>query len=187
MYTKLLLVIVMAIACSYLTYDSHFPANYEAGTAVKKQDQLWNLGLADKGVPGEFATGLAAAALVAPVALGGQDFTPVGHNDSDENAWSRRKLIHSVGDHAKIKIQWTPNNGYTGAFAEKESIGIVRCSSATAPTAQNNAPGFGLKIFRDGVPSGNLVAMWRLQGQDNTTNFFEHDFSNHVSQLPRFK
>lgn len=38
----------------------------------------------------------------------------------------------------------------------------------------------GLKFLRDGKDSANLVAMYKLEGQDNDGNFFSHDFNTNV-------
>jgi len=186
MNKKLIFVILAAIAVSYLTYSSPFSPDYEAGTAQQKQDFIWGKALADNGKLGSFAAPLQLASLIAPLLLGGQDFEPVGHNESDQNAHGRRKLIHSVSKSAKILFNFE-SNPYTGAFAEKSCLGIIRASAATKPTAADNAPGMAIKLFRDKVPSGNFVAMWSLFGQANDSNFFSHPFSNHVSDIPFFQ
>jgi len=47
----------------------------------------------------------------------------------------------------------------------------------------NFVPGFALKFLRDKIPSGNLVAMYSVNGVE-TWNFFDKDFpfSNHVTE-----
>ena len=59
--------------------------------------------------------------------------------------------------------------------------GIIRMSLATEPDpdVKKTVPGMGLKFLRDGIDSGNLVAMFSLQGQESW-NFFKNDFSNHI-------
>lgn len=53
-------------------------------------------------------------------------------------------------------------------------------SKKTAKQAYDNfTPGFGLKFLRDGVHSGNLVAMYGVNGAESW-NFFKMDFSNHI-------
>lgn len=161
--------------------------NYQQLSASEKRDQLWNKALADNNTPGRFPNPLDLIRLVDPVALGGQEFTVVGANDSDINQdEKRRKFIHSVGSHAKVKLLWEPNNGYTGTFENTNgSHAIVRASSAKEATKNKSQPGFGLKVFKDGTASANLVAMWSLYGQDSV-NYFENNFSNHVSSLPNW-
>lgn len=65
---------------------------------------------------------------------------------------------------------------------------MIRLSTAKKPdyskTAAKDAldnftPGFGLKFFRDGVPSANLVAMYGVNGVP-TWNFFKYPASNHI-------
>ena len=38
-----------------------------------------------------------------------------------------------------------------------------------------------IKIFRDGIYSGNILAINSLVNQ-NTTNFFQSNFSNHIKE-----
>jgi len=45
------------------------------------------------------------------------------------------------------------------------------------------APGLGLKFLRDGRHAANIFAMYSLVGQANF-NFFKHDLSSHVPDLP---
>jgi len=47
------------------------------------------------------------------------------------------------------------------------------------PEVKKTTPGFGLKFLRDGVDSGNLVAMYAVVGYESW-NFFQRNFSNHV-------
>ena len=185
MNKKICLIIFLAVAVTYIAYDPPFSSGYETQSAQKKQDFIWAKALADKGVPSSFTSQIQLAPQVAPILLGGQDFAPVGHNESDQNAHGRVKLIHSVSKSAKVKFLWNANP-FTGAFSEEKSIGIMRASSAQEPKKNATAPGMGIKIFRDKVASGNFVAMWSLFGQ-NDANFFKHPFSNHVSDLPTFK
>jgi hypothetical protein len=44
---------------------------------------------------------------------------------------------------------------------------------------ENFTPGFGLKFFRDNVPSGNTIAMFGVNGVP-TWNVFTYPFSNHI-------
>jgi hypothetical protein len=40
-------------------------------------------------------------------------------------------------------------------------------------------PALAIKIFRDGMYSGNILGITSLNNQ-NTTNFFQRNFSNHL-------
>ena len=61
---------------------------------------------------------------------------------------------------------------------------IIRMSLAKQPDPQQlqTAPGIGLKFLRDGVASGNMVAMFSVDGQQSW-NFFKNNFTNHIPAL----
>jgi len=100
--------------------------------------------------------------------------------------FSRRpKLIHSVGVVADAVWRVVPNNlGYTGIFQSGCSKMYIRLSCAREPAAGAGGytPGLSMKLLRDGVPSGNMFAMYSLQGQESW-NFFTNDLTNHVPDL----
>jgi len=102
----------------------------------------------------------------------------------------RKKIVHSVGAVGLAKWVVVPNNlSYTGIFATGCDNVIMRFSSAFRPgttnsTAQANlAPAFGLKFLRDDIPSANVFALGSLLGQ-TSYNFFMHDVSNHLPDIP---
>lgn len=91
----------------------------------------------------------------------------------------RTKFIHGVGATGKVKFISNGKHPYTGLF-EGATQGIVRFSSAAqAKEDRGLAPGLGLKMLRDGIDSGNLVAMFGVNGQPEW-NFFEHDFTTWI-------
>ena len=98
----------------------------------------------------------------------------------------RVKVVHAVGSVSKVK--WIDQGGhpFTGLFKGGEA-GIARFSSAAAndPLEPGMAPAIGLKLLRDGVDSGNFVAMNSLDEQ-GSFDFFERDFYTHIesSSLP---
>jgi hypothetical protein len=112
----------------------------------------------------------------------------VGDTFQNGFAGPRNKYIHTVGNTGTVKFVPTANSeGYTGLFKGADHA-IIRMSLAiqpdqtktTAAGADGNfAPGIGLKFLRDGMPSGNLVAMYSVDGQPSW-NFFEFPFSNHI-------
>ena len=71
---------------------------------------------------------------------------------------------------------------FTGLFTGADS-GVVRLSFAGQPdiTIQHTTPAMAIKFLRDGVDSANVVASQSVDGQDSW-NFFEFDFSNHLPQ-----
>jgi len=96
----------------------------------------------------------------------------------------RPKLIHSVGVIAMANWVAQPGTPYTGVLGFGCKNLIIRLSLARQPdsTSTPYTLGIALKCLRDGVPSGNLFAMYSLQGQDSW-NFFKHDLTNHVPDL----
>eukprot|EP00656_Telonema_subtile_P029374 TRINITY_DN3251_c0_g1_i9.p1 TRINITY_DN3251_c0_g1~~TRINITY_DN3251_c0_g1_i9.p1 ORF type:complete len:450 (+),score=132.35 TRINITY_DN3251_c0_g1_i9:102-1451(+) len=91
----------------------------------------------------------------------------------------RERLIHSFGSVAQVKLTAAKNNTFTGLF-EGADHGVIRLSLAANPAFAGFTPGFGLKFFRDGQPSGNIISMYALSGQGSDYNFFKHSFKNHV-------
>ncbi len=52
----------------------------------------------------------------------------------------------------------------------------------TTPDVLNTVPGYGLKLFRDGKPSCNMVAMHKFDGQP-TFNFFANRWTNMLKEM----
>lgn len=82
---------------------------------------------------------------------------------------TRGKYIHTVGVVGKVTFEATSSK-YTGIF-KGATNGLIRLSSAVPPSLDGMimeglalAPGMGLKFLRDGVDSGNLVAMYSANG-----------------------
>lgn len=107
----------------------------------------------------------------------------VDHFDQLPNP-NRHKLIHSQGFHAEAKVTWL-NNPYTGLF-KKADFGFIRVAPAVAPDYSQSSsvdggftPGVGIKFFRDGVQSGNIVFLNSLEPVASW-NFFKHELSNHL-------
>ncbi|KAL6068405.1 hypothetical protein QOT17_008215 [Balamuthia mandrillaris] len=94
---------------------------------------------------------------------------------------TRKKLIHSVGVVAPFVWKSTGNHSYTGIFQGADKC-MIRLSLAKEEDFFSEfpmAPGMAIKCLRDGIKSANVMAMFSLLGQNNT-NFFSHDFTNHV-------
>ncbi|CDW86121.1 UNKNOWN [Stylonychia lemnae] len=160
--------------------------NYEGQSAAQKQQQLWN----------QITQNPKSNDWFSPAALAGifvESMEPslkwVG--DTFENGFfgARSKYIHTVGNTATAKFTPVSNNqGYTGIFQSGADHAVIRLSLAKQPDStkptpaqaeDNFIPGFGLKFLRDNTHSGNLVAMYGVDGA-NTWNFFRQDFSNHI-------
>ena len=92
----------------------------------------------------------------------------------------RRKLIHSVGVVGKVEWKSVGSHPYTGVFTGAQNC-LIRLSLASQPKPEvkKTTPGFGLKFLRDGMDSGNFVAMDSVDGQESW-NYFLRNFSNHI-------
>ena len=109
----------------------------------------------------------------------------------DEMPWERKvlfyghreKFIHTVGVVATAEWRSVGDHSYTGVFTGSQHV-IIRMSLAKRPDPQQlqTAPGIGLKFLRDGVASGNMVAMFSVDGQQSW-NFFKNNFTNHIPAL----
>jgi len=95
-----------------------------------------------------------------------------------------KKLIHTVGAVAKAKFVWTGNNKYTGMFKAANNV-LVRASTAQEPTADGITPAIAFKALRDGIPSGNIIGMYELDGQ-KSLNFFDNNMCSHLAARPTF-
>ena len=86
----------------------------------------------------------------------------------------RLKKTHPVGVVSKIEFVPHPDTPYTGMFRGSE-YGIMRISetTATTPEVTKTAPGFGVKLLRDGMYSANLITMFAFDGQ-KSFNFFKN-------------
>ena len=92
----------------------------------------------------------------------------------------RVKTFHCVGNTAKCTWVSLGDHQYTGMFKGGDS-GFIRLSSTATPDnqTQHMSPGFGLKLLRDGIDSGNILTQYSLDGQ-NSLNFFENSLSNNI-------
>lgn len=106
---------------------------------------------------------------------------------SDVFTIPRTKYIHSVGVVMPFKLV-ASSNKYTGMFRGAD-YGLLRFSSAASPSSTIDplygsmggfTPGVGIKMFRDGKPSANFMAMPTLDAQAcSIPNFFANTFTNH--------
>lgn len=158
----------------YCTFPAYKP--WEEQSAAAKHAAIMSLVKADKG-SGSYpsTTGIIG------VFQESVNVTMVASADVFPQA-KRTKFIHSVGAVAPFRWVSSGSHNYTGLFRGAE-YGVIRLSSATAPSQSGGmSPGAGIKLFRDGVPSANFMAMPRLTAQScaESTDFFANNFSNHV-------
>jgi hypothetical protein len=157
--------------------------SYEKQTAVVKTQKIWS----------KVTENMTPYGWYSSVALGGiffEGMSPSFDYQSDQMPEGRKKYIHSVGSVGQVEfIPSGVSHKYTGIFKGCKNV-LLRISLAAKPTTSsekktaegadgNYIPGFGIKFMRDGVPSGNLVSMWGVDGQ-KSWNYFFHDFSNHI-------
>ena len=168
------------------------PEDYEIWSSEEKFD-FWNHTLTEE------ATSRRGANNNAPLSgefpglleqlqfLTTDDFSSTFDRFRDDLAYNHVKRIRSVG--AVGLVSWIPasasdsennNHSYTGYFATGTPHALIRLSYTSPNDESGTTPGLALKIFRDGMPSSNLLAMESLEGQ-SSGNFFEFDFSNHLA------
>lgn len=151
------------------------PADYESKTAEAKLDMLFDEIKATEGTRGNYPSPFGYVRFVLQ-----DDLSPTCDHFSDIIPYKHEKRIHSVGPVAKMVFESNGEHPYTGLF-QGASHGLIRLSMAQKPSRwRGTAPGMGAKLFRNGMPSANFVAMFSLDGQDGG-NFFENNFSNHVN------
>lgn len=173
----------IAILSSLFLLNSSLLAHYRLTNSYKnlsgceKQNTLWEL--VEKSQHAELPD---YSKFGAPQLLGMtfQELTMKKALDSDVTPKKWKKYLHRRGSVAKVKIVPTENHPYTGIFAGAECA-LLRLSITYKPTKKRDfAPGLALKVLRDGAPSANISALYRLEGQGKDYNFFENPLSNIV-------
>jgi len=188
---KLALVILLSVCLTGFTYYLTFPGDFESRSAADKLKWFKGIISTDNGSSSSYYGILDLAKLPLPEVLFGQPLGVVSTNTEDQITKGRKKLIHTVAKVAAIEFRMENHSaGYTGHLAPGvKSVGFARMSSAKEPTwdfknmSGKNTPGISFKILRDGKPSANFMAMWRLDGQESP-NFFKHPMSHHVHNIP---
>jgi hypothetical protein len=147
---------------------------YESQTAEAKEAFLWGL----------TAKCTTPAGWPSQVAIFQESVKTSFENVADVMPPGRTKYIHAVGAVATVAfVSSGVPHAYTGLFASGAQHGLLRLSTATAVDGGSGSyitPGLGLKLLRDGVPSGNLVAMPGLDGQQDY-NVLSQNYSNHLT------
>lgn len=144
---------------------------YESLTASSKQDAIWTAVTAD-------STSWPWPSKLELLKIFFENMNVTFDTSSDVMPAGREKLIHSEGYVAKFLFEPAGNQSYTGGFAGA-NYGIVRFSFAAEPTSSGIIPASAWKFLRDGLPSGNMVAMHSLDPQASF-NVFENIFTNHI-------
>lgn len=105
-----------------------------------------------------------------------------------DNHWDvmpegRTKVIHTQGVHCKFELDVGEGSPYTGLFATGQSEGIIRMGSANSLDASGKPPfpGLSFKFLRDGVHSGNFVALRGSGDEGGGYAFFDEEFTKIVN------
>jgi hypothetical protein len=153
------------------------PRNYQSLSACEKQDILWDKIEQTEHQELPMFSRFGALQLMK---MGVQSMTKKAERNSDISPENWEKLLHKRGSVAQVEFQAEANHDYTGVFKGAECA-LIRLSLTYRPTNKRDfAPGLALKFFRDAMPSANISALYRLEGQEKDYNFFANPLSNIV-------
>jgi len=181
----IIILITIAFAIVSCIDDDFSSSTYNKLTREEKFNKIWSKVTEERVPYGWYSK-------ITLIKLFFLDLKPTMEYKSDAFPSGRQKLIHSVGTVGMVEFKATDDttsNPYSGVFKGCSHV-ILRMSVAKEPdeskkTANgaddNFVPGFGIKFLRDGVPSGNMVAMYSVNGQASW-NFFKNEFSNHIAK-----
>jgi hypothetical protein len=178
MKKKLATILTLCIALPVLASAHNAPiSRYEAQKGCEKQEVLWDKIEATKHK--EFPK-FAKFGLFQLVGMGLQALRTKGNRHSDFSPPKWKKYLHRRGSVAKVKFIPTENSRYTGIFNGAD-CGLLRLSLTYKPTKKRSfATGLALKVLRDGTPSANVSALYKLDGQGSDYDFFKYPLSNIV-------
>ena len=149
---------------------------YNALSSLCKLEVIWQNVLQDTRRE-RFYTGFEFESLFS------QDMNLTYDSVTDTMPVDRLKKTHPVG--TTSKIEWIPKPGqpYTGIFkGSKNAIMRISDTTATTPAVAKTAPGFGIKMLRDGMTSANILAMFAFDGQ-KSFNFFKNRWTTHLREF----
>ena len=177
----------LAEAFTAHTNTAYTEDSYQALPASDKNAIVWSLVEATQGKTGHGVTGFG---MITSGFATCHDFTMEHYGD--ELKPGRRKFIHQTGLIAQARLDTTgyESHPFTGLFRGAEHC-LMRCSLAKrhsqgSSELKNNTPGIALKVFRDGCHSGNMVAMYGVDGQ-HSWNFFRYPMTTAVGSATEFK
>ena len=141
--------------------------DYNKLSAKCKEEVVWQNILMDETREG-FFTGQAFQGLM------DQDMNVTYDNISDSMPVRRVKRTHPVGTHTKVELIPHPDTPYTGMFrGSKHCMMRISETFEVTPEVPKTTPGHAVKCYRDGMYSGNFLAMFALDGQ-TSFNFFKN-------------
>lgn len=155
----------------------HLPQNYQSLDACQKKELIWDKiqQTEHKALP-KFDR----FNILNLIGMSFQSMTTKVKRNSDITPKDWEKHLHKRGSVAQVEFQSEDNHDYSGLFKGAECA-LLRLSLTYRPTSKRDvAPGLALKIFRDNMPSANVSALYRLEGQGKNYNFFSNPLSNIV-------
>ncbi len=175
------LVLTMALITQSLTslaqIDKSLPTNYQSLSACAKQELLWDK---VQNTTHQELPKLSRFGLFQLVGMWTQPLSKKIEYQADVSPKGWKKYLHRRGSVAKVRFVPTENHPYTGILRGAECA-LLRLSITYRPTKKRNfAPGLALKVLRDGIPSANVSALYRLEGQEKNYNILENPLSNIV-------
>lgn len=159
--------------------NSTLPEGYEAMTAEEKEAYTMEQIMATRGTRSRFPTTVEQGRFLT------ENIWHTFDRYSDEIPYHHPKRIHAVGFTGAVELESAGDHPFTGLLRHGAPFGVVRFSTALAPSEEGMTPGLAIKFFVDGAASANFVAMESNLGQA-TGNFFEGDFSTAVPR-PSFR
>jgi hypothetical protein len=159
------------------------PAGYESKSAADKREILQSM-IEDS----EYRTlpandGKSKLELVTDLtraAIGNAFLSKAFENDGDIMESKRQKILHRYGSTALVAFEPTSPVAATGLLSE-HALGLIRIAPAVPPKDDDFTAGLALKLFVDGEPSVNLLAMYSVDGQGASHNTFQETFSTSIA------
>jgi hypothetical protein len=175
---KALAISLVLLSTTVLAHErGHLPANYQSLDACQKQELLWK---DIKRSEHKELPKLSKFGLFQLIGMSVQALKYKIERNADVAPKKWKKYLHRRGSVAKVKFVPTENSPYTGVFQGAECA-LLRMSITYRPTKKRGfAPGLALKFLRDGKPSANISALYKLEGQDQNHNILANPLSNIV-------
>jgi len=151
-------------------FKSNLPDNYQSLSAKKKLDILWKNCLED-------TTGVGHSSELEACVVFFRDMNDTFDHVSDERPWGRKKPIHATGPVVKARFDAAGSTPYTGMFKGCSNV-LLRFAPGVAPKPGILLTGVSAKFLRNGMPSGNLLALRKTGTQKDTMNWFQDQMSH---------
>ncbi len=166
------------------------PSGYSAMSAVQKLDVVWeDMILPTKHLltelPSQRLPFQEKPLVAAQVILKRDELEKALTRTDDFMEPGRPKIIHGVGSTAKVELEINPDSPFTGLLgpsSHQRAIGLLRMSlvGAVGPRMAYT-PALALKLFVDGQPSCDLLAMNHTVGQGRDHNMFSNTMTTDLT------